>query len=156
MPVDVVKRTWFDISAPWSQVMERHSSSGSVVMALRMALSTLSADRPSVRCKSSTSLVERSTRVPTALRPPFAQDEVAFPVAGDGSVDGFGRSLGDHDHARNPSPLLDPASGLACRSSRAQASGQLTAEFASALDEQGLVDRLVAHPHLRVVREVQR
>src|SRR3954452_25140588 len=38
--------------------------------------------------------------------------------------------------------------------SRAQAAGQLTAQLASPLDEQRLVDGLVAHPHLRVVGEV--
>jgi hypothetical protein len=44
MPVETVKWTCFAISAPWSQVMERHSSFGRVEMTLPMAASTAPAE----------------------------------------------------------------------------------------------------------------
>ena len=88
--------------------------------------------------------------------PAFAEDEVAFPVARHGPVINLGGSFGDVDHPRDASPAVGGAALLAAGASGAQASGQLTTQFAAALDEKGLVDRLVAHPHLRVVREVQR
>ena len=57
-----------------------------------MAASTLSAPWPSGGASSSTKRVERSTRVPTAERLFFADDEVALPVSGHGPVLDFGRA----------------------------------------------------------------
>ena len=107
------------------------------------------------RCKSSTKRVERSTRVPTAELAAGPDDEVAFPVAGHRSVFYLGGALADHDHVRDLASLLDPALATATPCARAQAAGQLTAQFAAALDEEGLVDGLVAHLHHRIVGELQ-
>jgi len=55
-------------------------------------------------------------------------DQVALPVAGDGAVVGFGWSLADVDHVRDPSPPLGgAAAGFAQRSAGSQASDQFTA-----------------------------
>src|SRR5271169_2978770 len=95
MPVSMVKRRWWAISFPWSQVMDRVRWSGRVVMALFMASLTFSALRPSGRWRSIRYLVERSTRVPTA-------DLRFLPMIrspGHGPVGNLGRPFRDHDHA---------------------------------------------------------
>jgi len=48
---------------------------------------------------------ERADSAATAL----AQDDVALPVAGNGTVFHFGRSVGEHDHARQSPALLHAA-----------------------------------------------
>src|SRR5664280_479756 len=85
----------------------------------------------------------------------FAQDDVALPVARNGTIVCFGRPLGDHDHPRQAPALLRPALGTAGGASGTQTAGELPAQLAAALDEERLVDRLVAHPHLRVVGVIQ-
>lgn len=102
--------------------------------------------------EASGALDERADSAATAL----AEDEIALPMARHRAVVDLGGPLGDVDHPRDPSPAIDAAALLAGGAPRAKASGQLTALLAPALDEQRLVDRLVAHPHLRVVRELQR
>ncbi len=52
-------------------------------------------------------------------------------------------------------PAFHPTLVAAGRAPRTQAAGELTAELTTALDEEGLVDRLVAHLHHRIVSEVQ-
>jgi hypothetical protein len=77
-------------------------------------------------------------------------------VARYGTISDCGGAFGDVDHAGDPAPSFDAAALLADGSSRPQTSGQLTLQLAPSLHEQRLVDRLVAHPHLRVIGEVQR
>ena len=81
-------------------------------------------------------------------------DEVAFPVAGHGSVGGLGRPVADHDHVRDPAPGFEPAVGSALGPAGAQTGGQLTTELAPALHVQGLVDRLVGHLHAGIIGEL--
>ena len=96
----------------------------------------------------------RSTRVPTAERCP-ADDQIPFPVTGHGPVFGLSRTVGDHDHARNLSSSLDPAARSALSPTGSQATGSSRRSSPAALDEQRLIDRLVAHPHHRIVWELQ-
>jgi hypothetical protein len=85
----------------------------------------------------------------------FAEEHVAFPVPRDGTVVGLGGSLADVD--RSPELALAghhrmpprPASGVP----PTQVAGQLPAQRAAGLHKQRQVDRLVRHPHLRIVRE---
>ena len=104
------------ISAPWSQVSDRRSCSGRVVIVAAIASRTASAPCPASagpfltrgllpwpsiggRCSSMVNRVVRSTRVPIAelFKP---DDEVAFPVPGHGPVLGLGGPLADHDLGR--------------------------------------------------------
>ncbi len=57
-----MKLAWVAISAPWSHVTDRRSSVGSFAMAVRIAASTFTAERPPSRCRRSTRRVVRSTR----------------------------------------------------------------------------------------------
>jgi hypothetical protein len=85
----------------------------------------------------------------------FPDDEVAFPVARDRPVFDFSGTLGDHDHVVDP--VITASQGVVTLSSRAtasQASRQLPAQLAPPLDEERLVDRLVAHLHHRIIPEV--
>jgi hypothetical protein len=77
----VVKSAWQAYSLPWSQVMLRVSSAGSVLMASRIAYSTRCASRPAGRCSSSTNRLVRSTRVPTAdfRLPPMSRSPSQWP-----------------------------------------------------------------------------
>jgi len=81
-------------------------------------------------------------------------DEVALPMAGNCPVVDLGRALGDRHHVgENASrPHMRRA---AAHPARAQATGQLAAQLTTALDEERLVDRLVAHPHHRIVWELE-
>jgi hypothetical protein len=121
-----------------------------------MAASTLFADRPCLEVEQQHqpggALDERAHRAASTR----AQDEVAFPVARHGTVVDLGGPLGDHDHPRDTAPPLGGAALAALGAARTQASGQFTAQLAAALDVERLVDRLVTHPHLRIVGEVQR
>jgi hypothetical protein len=85
----------------------------------------------------------------------WADDQVAFPVTWHSPVVGLGRpvgrSVGDNDLVGDLASRLDPAAGTSPGPAGAQASVQLTAQFAAALDEQRLVDRFVADPHHRMV-----
>jgi hypothetical protein len=86
-----------------------------------------------------------------------ANDQIAFPVARDGTVLDFGGPIANHQHRR-----LEPRTALvrtALRSADcpacAQTPGQLAPQFAAALDVEGLVDRLVRHVHLRAIGKPQ-
>ena len=94
---------------------------------------------------------------PADRRAAEAEDQVSFPMAGHGSVGRFRRTLADHDLGRDEA-LAPPACARPRdpqRPAAAQAGGQLAAETAAALDEQRLVDGLVADPHGPVVREIE-
>ena len=83
-------------------------------------------------------------------------DEVALPVAGHGPVFGLRRPLADHDLGSDKllAPSRGPCPGDTQRPAGAQAGHQLTAQGASALDEQRLVDGLVRDPHGLIIREI--
>ena len=99
--------------------------------------------------------VVRSTSVPIAEQVVLAQDQVAFPVAGDGAVIRFGGTLGDVDHVGDlVAPLAGAPARAPQRSPGPQALGQIAAQRPAGLDIQRLVDRLGRHPHLRIVREL--
>jgi hypothetical protein len=85
----------------------------------------------------------------------FAEDDVAFPVAGDCTVLNLSGPLGDVYHAGQPGSAFDRPSFLRTARAGTQASSQLAARLASLLHEQRLAYGLVAHPHLRIVGEVQ-
>ena len=82
-------------------------------------------------------------------------DQVAFPVPGHRPVFDLGGPLADHDHARDPAPCAHGC-GVGRRMARPvrRQRSQLPAQRAAALHIQRLVDRLVRHPHLRMVREL--
>ncbi len=81
----------------------------------------------------------------------LADDQVAFPVPGDGPVRGLGRAFADHHHVWRHARLA--LVGVPVRSahgaSGAQSAGEFTAQFAARLDVEGLVDRFVGHAHLQ-------
>src|SRR5674476_1679978 len=75
-------------------------------------------------------------------------------AARDGAVGDLGRSLADQDHVRDLAPLGGRGSSRAPdRTARPQVSVQVSAQMATALDVQRLVDGLGAHPHLRPFRK---
>jgi transposase len=78
-------------------------------------------------------------------------DEVTLPVSWDGAILDLLGTLADHHHPRDVPSSLDPPLGSTLGTTRAQAPSELATQLTSALDEQGLVDRLVAHPHHRIV-----
>lgn len=82
-----------------------------------------------------------------------ADDEVAFPVPGDGPVGCFGGPFTDHHHGVGVARLA-----LGCVAVRAahgaagaQGAGQFATQFALTLDVESLVDGFVGHVHLRPV-----
>ena len=85
-----------------------------------------------------------------------AADQVAFPVAGHRPVPDLGGPLADHDHGlAEPGPArvrlpAGPASGAPAP----QRPGDVLPEFAFGLDVDGLVDRLHAHMHSIIIREI--
>src|SRR5579863_671960 len=84
------------------------------------------------------------------------QDQVAFPVAGNGPVPSLCGPLADH-HLLGHELLAtrsNPCPGDPKRPARAQARDELTLQRAAALDEQRLIDRLVADPHRLIIGEV--
>ena len=83
-----------------SSTSRRHCS-GCSISAI-MASATTSAERVSGRCRRRTNPVERSTQGADLGGLVFADDEIAFPVPGYGSIVGLGGPLGDVDHARDP------------------------------------------------------
>jgi len=85
--------------------------------------------------------------------PVGADDQVAFPVTGHRPVLDLGRPVADHDHR-----IDEPGSAggrvtvrLAAGAPGAQRGGDLPAQAAAGLQVERLVDRLRAHPHLRLV-----
>ena len=99
--------------------------------------------------------VVRSTSVPIAERSQ-ADEQVAFPVPGNGSVLDLGWTFADHHLGRDVRPCLLPRPGPwnPQRPSGAQARDQFALQGAAALDVEGLVDRLVADPHGLIIGEV--
>src|SRR5512135_77235 len=96
-------------------------------------------------------LDERADRGPAR-----SDDQIALPMPRDRTIGGFGRALAEDD-IRGDMPLrLVPRSGsrFPQRPATAQARDQLTLERATSLDEQRLVDRLVADAHGLIIREV--
>ena len=85
---------------------------------------------------------------------PCSDDQVTLPVAGHRPVLDLGGPLADHDPRGDLASALHLALGPPGRPTTAQAAGQLPTELAPALDKECLVDRLVAHPHHRIVGEV--
>jgi hypothetical protein len=84
-----------------------------------------------------------------------ADDQVAFPVAGHGSVLDFGRTLGDHHHVRDRrTPRLDTATRPASGPAAAQTGSEFLAQLRLGLHENGLIDRLMGHPPLWVIAMV--
>ncbi len=89
-------------------------------------------------------------------RPAGADDQVALPVTGYGPVIGFGRTLGQDDISGDVPLRLVSRTGPRPpqRLTGAQAGDQLTLERAAPLDEQRLVDRLMADAHGPIIGEV--
>ena len=73
-------------------------------------------------------------------------------MPGDGAVLDLGRPLADHDHVPDQAAGVVPTAWLASGTTRPQARGELAPQGAAALDEQALVDGLVAHLHVRLAR----
>ena len=84
-------------------------------------------------------------------------DQVAFPVARHRPVHDVGRPLGDHDLRGDERLAAAPRArpGHPQRAPGAQTGDELALERAAALDEQGLIDRLVRDPHGRILGEVE-
>ena len=115
-----------------------------------------SAQRPSGRCSSITIAGGPLNQGAHGGIAVLADDQVAFPVPGHGPVLDLGGPLADHDHARDPAlGSRSGACGAALGPPAAQAASQLTAQLTPALDEQRLVDRLVAHLHHRIIGELE-
>src|SRR5512139_3547446 len=87
-----------------------------------------------------------------------ADDEVAFPMTGYGTIVYRGRAL-TNQNLRCHEGLATTARSLARhaqRSPRAQAGSELTSKGTSSLDVQRLVNRFVADAHRSIVGEVDR
>ena len=86
-----------------------------------------------------------------------AADQVAFPMTGYCAVLDFGGPLADHDHgfAETGPARVRLAVGPASGPSAPQGLGDVLFQFAFGLDVDGLVDRLRAHMHVLIIREVR-
>src|SRR5439155_677553 len=78
-----------------------------------------------------------------------AHEQVALPVTGHGPILDLGRSLADEDHVPERAGGLVPA-GSTSGAAGPEAGRELSPECPPALHEERLIDRLVAHPHLRI------
>ena len=98
-----------------------------------------------------TKRVWRSTRVAIAVLPflPMIRSPSQWPGTARSSTSA-GRSR-DHDHVRDAARRRCDLAGPSLRATGAQTAGQFAAQLAAALHVQRLVDRLVRHPHLRIV-----
>src|SRR5271155_3101789 len=84
-----------------------------------------------------------------------AQDEVALPIAGYRPVGDLRWALADVDHVQDAAAAFIGASlWFASRAPGAQVFMQLTAQAATALHINRLIDRLVGHPHLQIIGKV--
>src|SRR5258707_15444288 len=101
----MLNRAWSAISLPWSQVSERRSWPGSVVMASLRASATASAPCPPGSATSMTNRLARSTRV-AMVRLAGAEHDVALPVAGHSPVGGLGGPPGEFHHAPGLAPAV--------------------------------------------------
>ena len=85
-----------------------------------------------------------------------AEAEVAVPMPWDRPVLYLGTSVRDDHLVLDPlAALIQPAPWLTQSAAGAQGGGELPAQPATALDVIGLVDGIVADPHLLIVGEVQ-
>ena len=75
---------------------------------------------------------------------------------GHGPVVDLGGPFADHHHVGDAASGLDPVAGAALGPAGAQAAGELAAQLSPPLDVDALVDRLVRHPHHRIVGELDR
>ena len=142
-PVATLKLVWAAISLPWSQVSDRAIWAGRRTMVSARRAATWAAVllvELDQHAEAGGALHHAGHRAGAA----GADDQVAFPMAGNGPVLDLGGPLGDVDH---PEILrcagLSPAVGAAPGSTRTQACRQLFAQLAFGLHEDGLVDRLV-------------
>ena len=88
--------------------------------------------------------------------PARADDQIALPVPGDGAVGCLRGALREYD-VRGDMPLravLRASPWLAQCAAGSQAGDELAFERTTALDEQRLVDRLVADAHGLIIGEV--
>ncbi len=76
-------------------------------------------------------------------------------MPGNGTVLDLSGALADHDHPWQTAAPIRCRSRLPGRASRSQAAGEFSAQLPASLYEQGLIDRLVVHVHLRVVGMLQ-
>ena len=100
---------------------------------------------------SAAALDERADRGPAR-----SDDQIAFPVPGNRAIRGLGGTFAEDD-IRGDMPLrlvLRPRPRLPQRPAGAQTRDQLPLERATALDEQRLVDRLMADAHGLIIGEV--
>ncbi len=83
-------------------------------------------------------------------------DQISFPVPGNGTVGGFCGSLADHHLCGDVALrlVLGPFSWRPQGPARAQAGHQFPLQSAAALDVERLVDRLVTDAHVYIFREV--
>ena len=160
------------ISAPWSQVSDRRSCSGSVddLFGDRVAdrLGAVTGERrpvldPRLEAMAFHRRQAQQHREPGGAfderadrRAVQAEDEVAFPVAGNGPIFDLGGAFADHDLRCDE--LLAASAGASSRHPKrptgSQASDQLALERAAALDEERLIDRLVGDAHGLIIGEV--
>jgi hypothetical protein len=75
----------------------------------------------------------------------LANDQVAFPVARDGTILGLGWAVADHDHVPDPARprKLGPLVRAPLRAPRAQAGSQFLSKRPTRLDKERAIDRLV-------------
>lgn len=84
-----------------------------------------------------------------------AEHEIAFPVAWHGPIRRLRGAGGDHHHPLQPTGRDRTSLRPPLRSPRAQILRQRPTQGPAPLDEQGSIDRLVRHPHLRIARVVE-
>jgi hypothetical protein len=77
----------------------------------------------------------------------LADDEVTLPVPRYGPVGHLGRTIGDHHHVGDLPAPNNSRTRAALGPPRSQAARQLASQLTPALHVDGLVDRLVRHPH---------
>ena len=157
---------------PRSQVSDRRSCSGSVVIVdakrvLHRDCAVAGERRPVLRARDRTVSIlawqvdqHRESGGALDQRPDRGtlepDQQVAFPVPGNGTVGGLGRPFADHDLGRYVRPCLLAGSGSRnpeCPSG-AQARDELALERPAALHVESLVDRFVADPHRLIIGKV--
>jgi len=158
-----------DISAPWSQFLERRNCSDSVVIAAVIASRTASApcplsagpclilgpSRPSIggKCNNMVFRLVRSTSVPIVELP---RPRIRSPsVTGDGAIGGLGGLLTVITSlVTNFLPRPARVGSNPQRPAGPHARNELALQPAAVLHVQSLVDRLVGDPHRRIISEV--
>ena len=85
-----------------------------------------------------------------------SHDEASLLMARDRSILAFSWALRDHRRISDATSWLDATLMLAPRAAAAKAAGQHSTHLSSALCGEGLVDGLVAHVRLGIVRMLSR